>query len=128
MDFTKSPSFVNFATRELLYPSETKILPSLSHVTSVGRPNVPPRPPPAPTVVNVAGSPCPASSRNPPRQTIDSSFLPRNTRPDPRRLNLITMFEPSSTTHTLSFLSTFTACAKEKPYAPCPHCLTYLPV
>src|SRR3954471_9715582 len=57
-DFTKVPSFVNFAIRELPSPSATKMLPCASHATSVGRLKTscgapapaarpPPRPPPS---------------------------------------------------------------------------------
>src|SRR5213596_2216914 len=34
-DFTQSPFLSNFATRELMYPSLMKMLPWVSHVTSV---------------------------------------------------------------------------------------------
>src|SRR5438094_4774043 len=40
-DFTQSPFLSNFATRELIYPSLMKMLPWVSHVTSVGWRNCP---------------------------------------------------------------------------------------
>src|SRR5712691_6428702 len=99
-DFTQSPFLSNFATRELMYPSLMKMLPCVSHVTSVGCLNWPSTGGRG-GVTRVHGT---ASS--------DASFFRPNTiTTRPSGLNLTTMSEPLSTAQMLSSLSTRTVCA-----------------
>src|SRR5215831_4960989 len=102
-DFTQSPFLSNFATRELMYPSLIKMLPCVSHVTSVGCRNWPSTGGRG-GLTRVHG---PASS--------DASFLRPNTiTTRPSGLNLMIMSEPLSTAQRLSSLSTRTVCAKDQ--------------
>ena len=97
----KRPFLSYFTTRELPYPSDTKMLPAASHATSVGRLNT------YGSAFDGAGSP-------------GSGLRPSTMATRPSGVNLITMLVPSSTAHMLSCGSTRTACANAKPYSPSP--------
>src|SRR2546429_5872098 len=99
-DFMNFPFLSNFATLELPYPSETKILPAASQATSVGRLKLSPA-----TPAPVAAPPPPASRAG---TGTDSGFLPIVIKILPSGLNLTTMFDPSSTTQMLSCRSILT--------------------
>src|SRR6185503_21089996 len=58
-------------------------------------------------------------------QSIDSGLRPRTIATRPVGSTLMIMFEPSSTTHTLSFESTRKPCANDRPYAFGIHSFTY---
>src|SRR5882762_9278281 len=149
-------SLSNFATRELLYPSATKIFPVASQATSVGRSKLSPGAP-APVGASRAGpppsrtgpGPAPSRAGPPPGPAggfppgagkgaaigggaagtrIASGFLPIVMMTWPPGSSLITMFEPSSITQMLSCESTRTAWAKINPYNPWPISRTYFPV
>src|SRR5262249_49776289 len=99
-DFTNFPFLSNFATLELPYPSDTKILPALSQATSVGRLKLSPA-----TPAPAAAPPRPASRA---ATGTDSGFLPIVINIRPSELNLTPMFDPSSTPKMLSCGSTRT--------------------
>ncbi len=106
-DLMNRPFLSYFTTRELTYPSETKMFPCASQVTSVGRPKRYFSGGAGGSVLSNA--PATGSGRRP------STIITR-----PSGLNLMTMFVPSSTTQMLSCASTRTWCANSMPYAPWP--------
>src|SRR5213596_3772122 len=105
-DFTQSPFLSNFATRELIYPSLMKMLPWVSHVTSVGWRNCP-----------STGGRGGLTRFHGSAPSSEASFLRPNTIVTrPSGLNLITISEPLSTAQRLSSLSTRTVCANDQAY------------
>src|SRR5439155_1228522 len=116
-DLTQSPFLSNFATRELMYPSLIKMLPWVSHVTSVGWRNCP-----------STGGRGGFTRFQGSAPSSDASFLrPKTIVTRPSGLNLITMSEPLSTAHRLSSLSTRTVCANDHAYRFLPTSRIYLP-
>src|SRR6185295_9295197 len=97
------------------------MLPSGPHVTSVGRLYVPR----SARGRSPLGSVTPRSMCSS-HQSIDSGLRPSTMETRPVGSTLMTMFEPSSTTHTLSFESTRNPCANDRPYAFGIHSFTYL--
>src|SRR6266581_725756 len=101
--FIQEPFLSNLATRELMYPSLMNILPSVSHVTSVGWRN-------SPSTAGRGGV-----TRVHGTASSDASFLRPNTIVTrPSGLNLMIMSEPLSTAQMLSSLSIRTVCAYDQ--------------
>src|SRR5439155_19893418 len=98
--FTHLPSLLILATRELLYPSLTKMLSCVSQVTSVRRVNVPGLP------GGYRSDSFSPRSKNRSRYSIASVVHPSSIDTMPCGMNLTIMFAPSSVIHTLSYLST----------------------
>src|SRR5438034_5453859 len=116
-DFTQSPFLSNFATRELIYPSLMKMLPWVSHVTSVGWRNCP-----------STGGRGGLTRFHGSAPSSEASFLRPNTIVTrPSGLNLITISDPLSTAQRLSSLSTRTVCANDHAYRFLPTSRIYLP-
>src|SRR5215813_2177705 len=103
--FTHRPFLSYFATRELMYPSLMKMLPCVSHVTSVGWRNCP----------STAGRG--GFTRVHGAASSDASFLRPNTMVTrPSGLKRMIMSEPLSIAQMLSSLSQRTACAYDHAY------------
>src|SRR5262245_27469766 len=117
-DFTQSPFLSNLATRELMYPSLMKMLPCVSHVTSVGWRNWP-------LIGGNGGFGCFQGSE----ASSDAYILtPKTIETRPSGVNLMIMSEPLSIAQMLSSLSTRTMCAKDQAYRFFPISRTNLPV